>query len=96
MIVIVGIDTFPAAISLNSEVVEAGPIERDKMTTEANLPALFCFGSAFVFFWAWWKLTIAEHEDRQDDDQNRRMMSVYKRCTLICLTGRNRDSENAL
>jgi hypothetical protein len=37
------------------------------MTPEANLPALFCFGSAFVFFWAWWKLTIAEHEDRQDD-----------------------------
>jgi hypothetical protein len=52
---------------VNPRFVEAGPIKRDKMTTEANLPALFCFGSAFVFFWAWWKLTIAEHEDREDD-----------------------------
>jgi hypothetical protein len=48
-----------------------GPYQENKMTTQANLPALLCFGSAIVCFWVWCRLTIGEYEKRKEDEDEK-------------------------
>jgi hypothetical protein len=39
------------------------------MNTEANVPALACFGIAIVSFWLWCRLMISEYQNSKDEDE---------------------------
>ena len=44
-------------------------IGRNEMNTEANVPALACFGIAIVSFWLWCRLMISEYQNSKDEDE---------------------------